>query len=99
MLRSQHRACGDLLPEINHAHVSGVVCRGRVWLLCAFARYQHPQAFYDVTEGNNRCSTWSQCCDYGFYAQKGWDPVSGLGTPLYSMWKDIVLATGRHESR
>ncbi len=42
---------------------------------------EHPSAFNDVTEGNNKC-TESGCGDNckGFVAQKGWDPVSGLGT-------------------
>ena len=33
--------------------------------------YAHPEAFNDVTSGNNR----------GFEARAGWDPVTGLGTP------------------
>lgn len=41
-----------------------------------------PEAFTDVTSGDNRC-TESGCqpsCK-GYKAAKGWDPVSGLGTP------------------
>jgi subtilase family serine protease len=43
-----------------------------------------PSIFTDITEGNNWC-TEMQCCDpsLGFEATKGWDPVSGLGTPNY----------------
>jgi tripeptidyl-peptidase-1 len=41
-----------------------------------------PNAFYDVTEGNN-----SDGCCPGFDAYKGWDPVTGLGTPNF-----VVLA-------
>jgi hypothetical protein len=41
-----------------------------------------PGAFIDVVHGNNRCSrTPKKCCHIGFDAAKGWDPVSGLGTP------------------
>lgn len=38
--------------------------------------------FNDVTVGFSGC-TETQCCgkDYGFVASKGWDSVSGLGTP------------------
>jgi subtilase family serine protease len=44
--------------------------------------------FNDITHGYNWCTEYS-CCplnknnvsDYGFIASKGWDPVSGLGTP------------------
>uniref|UniRef100_A0A6C0JA19 Peptidase S53 domain-containing protein n=1 Tax=viral metagenome TaxID=1070528 RepID=A0A6C0JA19_9ZZZZ len=47
-----------------------------------------PSTFNDITTGNNWC-TESTCCsrrpdggsDYGYLASKGWDPVTGLGTP------------------
>ena len=38
-----------------------------------------PQAFYDVTIGNNRCGEFL-CCPQGFEATEGWDAVTGLGT-------------------
>jgi len=49
---------------------------------------QDPSTFNDITKGNNWC-TESLCCDtrsdggsdYGYLAAKGWDPVTGLGTP------------------
>lgn len=40
--------------------------------------YAHPEMFHDITVGNN-----SGCGTPGFYASKGWDPVTGLGTPNY----------------
>ncbi|RFU73336.1 subtilisin [Trichoderma arundinaceum] len=48
--------------------------------------YQHPEAFNDITVGNN-----PGCDTDGFSAVKGWDPVTGLGTPNYSKLKDIFL--------
>merc|ERR1712039_921138 len=42
-----------------------------------------PTAFTDVTVGNNKCTEdgcFSGC--KGYEAAKGWDPVSGLGTPV-----------------
>jgi len=42
-----------------------------------------PEAFTDVTVGDNKC-TESGCfptCQ-GYMATKGWDPVTGLGTPV-----------------
>jgi len=41
-------------------------------------------SFTDITEGDNRC-TESGCSPFckGFNAFKGWDPVTGLGTPYY----------------
>ncbi|KAJ5437704.1 Peptidase S8/S53 subtilisin/kexin/sedolisin [Penicillium cf. griseofulvum] len=40
--------------------------------------YAHPEAFFDVTKGTN-----AGCNTIGFFAVKGWDPVTGLGTPNY----------------
>ena len=44
----------------------------------------HPAAFTDIVKGDNKC-TESGCSSgcTGFEATKGWDPVSGLGTPVY----------------
>lgn len=42
-----------------------------------------PQTFTDVTIGDNRCTEdgcFSTC--KGYKAAKGWDPVTGLGTPV-----------------
>jgi tripeptidyl-peptidase-1 len=39
---------------------------------------QNPNAFYDVTQGSNP----DGCCP-GFPATKGWDAVTGLGTPNF----------------
>jgi hypothetical protein len=43
-------------------------------------------AFNDITTGSNSCTS-GLCCDHGFYAAVGWDPLTGLGTPKY----DIIL--------
>ena len=40
--------------------------------------YANPAMFTDVTSGSN---PYQQC--EGFQAAPGWDPVTGLGTPLY----------------
>jgi len=42
---------------------------------------ESPQAFIDVTQGSNW--GWGGGCT-GFNATAGWDPVTGLGTPLYA---------------
>jgi len=41
-----------------------------------------PTTFHDITEGDNICPEYGceKTCQ-GFYAAKGWDPVTGLGTP------------------
>jgi len=42
--------------------------------------------FNDITIGHN-----SGCGTTGFNATKGWDPVTGLGTPNFGKLKDLVL--------
>merc|ERR1711892_819894 len=39
--------------------------------------------FYDVTVGNNRVGRQGQKFDLGWDCQKGWDAVTGLGTPNF----------------
>ncbi|KAL5364711.1 peptidase S8/S53 domain-containing protein [Aspergillus floccosus] len=48
--------------------------------------YAHPEAFFDVTSGNNE-----GCGTKGFSAAKGWDPVTGLGTPNYPKLLDVFM--------
>jgi tripeptidyl-peptidase-1 len=50
--------------------------------------YAHPEAFFDVTEGNN-----PGCGSHGFSAAPGWDPVTGLGTPNYPALLDAFMST------
>lgn len=40
--------------------------------------YAHPEVFSDITVGSN-----PNCNSTGFLAAKGWDPVTGLGSPRY----------------
>merc|ERR1712216_565635 len=42
-----------------------------------------PEAFTDVTAGSNKCTELGclPSCK-GYEASKGWDPVTGLGTPV-----------------
>ncbi|KAF8638577.1 hypothetical protein AX17_002119 [Amanita inopinata Kibby_2008] len=43
--------------------------------------------FNDITIGNN-----GGCGTQGFNASKGWDPVTGLGTPNFGKLKDLVTS-------
>jgi len=43
----------------------------------------NPKAFNDVIYGDNRCTRYSTCCQYGYGATKGWDPSTGLGSPNF----------------
>ncbi|KAG0647548.1 Aorsin [Hyphodiscus hymeniophilus] len=40
--------------------------------------YEHPYVLNDITNGSN-----PNCGSEGFKASKGWDPITGLGTPNY----------------
>lgn len=46
----------------------------------------HPEAFTDITSGNN-----PGCYTNGFFATKGWDPASGLGSPRYAEMAKWIL--------
>mmetsp|Transcript_9236 Transcript_9236/g.18500 ORF Transcript_9236/g.18500 Transcript_9236/m.18500 type:complete len:397 (-) Transcript_9236:26-1216(-) len=49
--------------------------------------YQNPSMFTDITSGSN-----SYLCCEGFEAASGWDPVTGMGTPIYSEMLTRALA-------
>ncbi|KAH8879787.1 subtilisin-like protein [Thozetella sp. PMI_491] len=51
--------------------------------------YAHPEVFHDITTGSNPgCNlTYSN----GFPAAKGWDPVSGLGSPIYPKLRKALV--------
>ena len=49
--------------------------------------YQNADAFTDITTGSN-----PGCNDQGFLAAKGWDPITGLGTPIYTKLAAAVAA-------
>ncbi|KAK0724431.1 peptidase S8/S53 domain-containing protein [Lasiosphaeris hirsuta] len=48
--------------------------------------YAHPEVFADVTQGANL-----GCNMTGFPAARGWDPVTGLGTPIFPKLVDVFL--------
>ena len=64
-----------------------------------------PDTFHDITEGDNICPEYGcrPSCQ-GYYAAKGWDPVTGLGTPdagkmeaYVSQLMDKVLSNRLHK--
>ncbi|KAI0112601.1 protease s8 tripeptidyl peptidase [Nemania sp. FL0031] len=48
--------------------------------------YENPQVLNDITNGTN-----PGCGTNGFNAAKGWDPVTGLGTPNYPKMLELWL--------
>jgi len=51
---------------------------------------EQPNTFNDITVGNNNCNR-AYCCLYGWQAAKGWDPVSGLGSPNFDNMLQYIL--------
>lgn len=49
--------------------------------------YANPGVLNDITNGTN-----PGCGTLGFNATKGWDPVTGLGTPNYPKMLDLFLS-------
>eukprot|EP01092_Planopodium_desertum_P006960 TRINITY_DN285_c0_g1_i1.p1 TRINITY_DN285_c0_g1~~TRINITY_DN285_c0_g1_i1.p1 ORF type:complete len:551 (-),score=148.52 TRINITY_DN285_c0_g1_i1:51-1625(-) len=52
------------------------------------ASVSSPASFTDITNGDNQ----DGCCTYGFKATKGWDPVTGLGTPNTGILAEAALS-------
>jgi len=52
--------------------------------------YQNPGMFTDITQGQNEAG--GSCGNEGFKATKGWDAVTGLGTPNYVAMAKVVAA-------
>ena len=54
-------------------------------------KQEAPEAFYDVTVGDNRCTEYYSGDDcLGFYCTTGWTPVTGLGTPNVQRMLDYL---------
>jgi len=45
--------------------------------------YQNPDVFTDITQGSDKFNRFGDALPYGFTCAKGWDAVTGLGTPLF----------------
>ena len=50
-------------------------------------QYDHPEVFADITKGAN-----PGCGSNGFQVHKGWDPVTGLGSPIYPKLLKLFLS-------
>eukprot|EP00656_Telonema_subtile_P049634 TRINITY_DN6209_c0_g1_i2.p1 TRINITY_DN6209_c0_g1~~TRINITY_DN6209_c0_g1_i2.p1 ORF type:complete len:240 (+),score=56.29 TRINITY_DN6209_c0_g1_i2:1107-1826(+) len=47
--------------------------------------------YNDVTSGENNCAAQAQvCCSEGFYAAKGWDPLTGFGSVDFAKFKQLM---------
>ena len=53
----------------------------------------------DITSGDNKCSAYGElCCDEGFETAEGWDPVTGLGSLNFTLFKNTFLSLGKSSS-
>jgi tripeptidyl-peptidase-1 len=57
--------------------------------------YAHPEAFTDVTLGTNAIGRGTGPLPFGFPCTKGWDPATGMGTPIFG--KMLAAAMGAVE--
>ena len=46
--------------------------------------YANPDVLTDITTGTNAISRTSLPLKYGYNCTRGWDPATGLGTPVFS---------------
>jgi len=55
----------------------------------------NPSIFNDITVGENNCCAYNgtgiTCCQYGFNATTGWDPLTGLGSINFVNLKHALL--------
>jgi hypothetical protein len=54
--------------------------------------YKNEAAFFDVTVGSNKVSRGGGAMPYGFNCSAGWDPATGLGTPLFGKLMAAAMA-------
>jgi tripeptidyl-peptidase-1 len=54
--------------------------------------YQNADSFKDVTQGNNKIGRGGQRLAQGWECTKGWDPATGLGTPIFDKLLAAALA-------
>ena len=55
--------------------------------------YQNMDAFRDIEKGYNDGGGLIHIFEHGFYAAKGWDPVTGVGTPNYPALLKAAMST------
>jgi tripeptidyl-peptidase-1 len=54
--------------------------------------YQNADAFTDITVGTNAISREGEKVPYGYACAPGWDPATGLGTPIFSKLLSAAMA-------
>ena len=52
------------------------------------------KAFFDVVKGTNAIEKSGGRIKYGFECTKGWDPITGVGTPRFGELLAAAMASG-----
>jgi hypothetical protein len=54
----------------------------------------------DIVEGSNHCAAGGMvCCDEGFRAAPGWDPVTGLGSLNFAKFKATMMEVTKNYNK
>jgi hypothetical protein len=85
-------AVAGLLSNINAARMA--IGKGSVGFINPALYANYTSFTNDITSGDNHCAANNICCNEGFYATTGWDPVSGLGSINYGKMQDVFLSLG-----
>lgn len=68
-----------------------------------FLYHNASQFINDITVGENNCGRLNSsklitCCNEGYYATLGWDPVTGLGSINFQKFSDVAFALPGYSS-
>jgi len=55
--------------------------------------YKNAEAFTDVVQGSNKVGRDGETLKYGYQCSAGWDPATGLGTPVFSKLLTAAMAS------
>ena len=71
--------CGGLVAQLNNVRLA--MANETMGFLNPFL-YQNSDCFLDITQGISE-SAYDPYPNLGWHATKGWDPISGLGSPNF----------------
>lgn len=81
----------SLLNDARNRHAKPPMGYLNPWL------YENPGMFTDITAGSNAINRYGFRVRYGFNCSRGWDPVTGLGTPVFEKMLQAALQQSHRE--
>jgi tripeptidyl-peptidase-1 len=60
--------------------------------------YANPDMFLDIVVGSNAINRYGFPVRYGFNCSRGWDPVTGLGSPMFDKMLQAALREARRDA-